>query len=540
MSKIKNGTDVMIRWEFARKLPNAVQSEPIAGEFFAGLSAPADKLVRESIQNSLDAKVGTGPVRVRFTIPAEPVSVTPNSPWLAGLMPHLVAERNGLSSRHRPSTSLSVLLIEDFGTCGLTGDPAQTDDVAEGWSGQKNNFFYFWRAIGTTGKGEGDKGSWGLGKSVIPASSRIHTFFGVSWEKPGGDGRLLGLSVLKTHTISGCKQTFTPYGYFGLYASQDSVAMPVHDKNEVAAFCRDFGVTRQGEPGLSLVVLDPQLAFSGPPLIASAVINYFFPILDGQLIVEVVAGDKITVIDAESLCDCERLIPPQMFEEHRVDQATLHDMLALARWSIEQRRAQAVRLNAPPDSMPPRWYDSIFAVDGWESAVLRFAAGEAVEFVVPVSVTPKASSSEMAEFFVSMKKVTGDQKAKSFYLRDGITVGGIPEPVARGLVAITSVESGALAKFLRRSENPSHSKWIEDGVVEHYKNPRLLLSFVKGGIAAIHSRLTRVNEGIDADLLADLFFLEENADDAETKPTGGGRGTRPQKVRVPILNAQTQ
>jgi hypothetical protein len=529
------------RWEFARKLPNAVQIEPISDEFFAGLSAPADKLVRETIQNSLDARAGTGPVRVRYTIPADPPLLTAESPWLTGLAPHLTADRNGLSQPYNAGERLDTLLIEDYGTFGLTGNPVQTDNVAEEWSGQKNNFFYFWRAIGATGKGEGEKGSWGLGKSVLPASSRIHTFLGASCEEEGGEARLLGLSVLKTHTVGGRKDTLTPYGYFGLYESTDSVAMPVVDAATVATFCRDFGVRREGEPGLSLVVLYPNLAFTGPALTASVVANYFFPILEGQLVVEVAAGENVTVIDAASVRDCALQIPPHILEAHGIEPATLFDLLELARWSVAQRRVAAIRLHPPPEATRPRWKDAMFAVDGWDGAVAQFAAGEAVEFIVPVSVAHKSGLVEEAEFFVSLKKIPPGQKPRSFYLRDGITVGKPSDRGERGLVAFAAVEAGPLARFLRRSEDPSHTEWRAKGtrLGEHYERPQLLLSFVKDSIAEVHERLTRVKEGIDADLLADLFFLEETDSDAPAKPDGSGRGVRPQKARVPA-NLQTE
>ena len=528
------------RWEFARKHPNSPQIEPYSDELF-GLSAPVDKLVRESIQNSLDARAGTEPVRIRFTIPSEAIPSATTSPWLASLKPHLSAEDNGLVEACSLNSSLSILIIEDYGTCGLTGDPKQTDDKAEGWKGRKNNFFYFWRAVGVTGKGEGDKGSWGLGKSVIPASSGLHTFFGVSCEELGGTPRLLGLSVLKHHTIEG--RTFTPYGYFGHYDFQDSPVMPVIDEDTVTAFCDHFGVMRQGKPGLSLVVLEPhKLAFSGPPLMASAAINYFFPILEGHLVVEVVVGDKITVIDAASLCGCESFITPQMLEEHGIESATLRDLLALARWSIEQQRVAAIRLNPPSEIARPRWDDAVFSVDGWDEALIRFTAGEPVEFIVPAWVIPKVGPPEVAEFFVCMKKIPSDQKPKSFYLRDGITIGKTSDRGERGIVAFTSVESGALAKFLRLSEDPSHTKWRERGgrLGEHYRNPQPLVSFVKNSIKEIHDRLSRAKEGIDTDLLADLFFLDDEPDGSVENSTPSGRGTRPQKARVPAINADIQ
>ena len=168
------------RWEFERKLANMRQLEPIHGEFFAGeaLEAPASSLVRETIQNSLDARAGTEPVRVRFTLPERRFPDAFNSPWLAGLRPHLDADRNGLATRPADGEQLSTLLIEDYGTFGLTGDQAQTNNSADEWRGRRNHFFYFWRGHGLSGKESRERGSWGLGKSVLPASSRINTFFG--------------------------------------------------------------------------------------------------------------------------------------------------------------------------------------------------------------------------------------------------------------------------------------------------------------------------------------------------------------------------
>lgn len=112
------------RWEFDRKSANTPQIEPIQGEFFSGeaLKGPASALVRETIQNSLDAREGEAPVRMRFTLPAEAPLRGFDSPWLAGLRPHLLVEHNGL--KHRPSdqTAISTLLIEDYGTIGLPGE----------------------------------------------------------------------------------------------------------------------------------------------------------------------------------------------------------------------------------------------------------------------------------------------------------------------------------------------------------------------------------------------------------------------------------
>ena len=57
------------RWRFRRMQPGEINVDPIEGEFFSteALGSITDALVRESIQNSLDADDGNGPVTVFFS-----------------------------------------------------------------------------------------------------------------------------------------------------------------------------------------------------------------------------------------------------------------------------------------------------------------------------------------------------------------------------------------------------------------------------------------------------------------------------------------
>ncbi len=79
----------------------------------------------------------------------------------------------------REAEAMPYLVIEDFGTRGLTGDP-HVDPELEPASDIKNDFFYFWRNVGRSNKGEVDRGRWGLGKAVFTVASRIRTIFGIT------------------------------------------------------------------------------------------------------------------------------------------------------------------------------------------------------------------------------------------------------------------------------------------------------------------------------------------------------------------------
>ncbi|MBE9544772.1 MAG: hypothetical protein IMF02_09795, partial [Proteobacteria bacterium] len=57
------------QWRFREMRPGEINVDPIEGEFFTteAIGSITDALVRESIQNSLDAAQGNEPVTVRFS-----------------------------------------------------------------------------------------------------------------------------------------------------------------------------------------------------------------------------------------------------------------------------------------------------------------------------------------------------------------------------------------------------------------------------------------------------------------------------------------
>jgi len=118
-------------WKFTERSPGAVQTDPFEEEFFIG---PSDNelddghvasLVRESVQNALDARVGSGPVRVRFALHTASVAATGAIDYLAGLEPHLAVLSPPVPWPIAGGDSqIRWLVYEDFNTRGLGGDPA--------------------------------------------------------------------------------------------------------------------------------------------------------------------------------------------------------------------------------------------------------------------------------------------------------------------------------------------------------------------------------------------------------------------------------
>ena len=150
----------MVKWGFLKR-GVARKGVTELDQFSKNISS---SLVREVIQNSMDAREDLSkPVRVNFSLHQldndmavefrEIVS-------LDALKQHF--EACGRETALLGSAPISLLVVEDFNTTGLTGE-IDCDD--------HKNFYNFWLAHGDSDKGGKSGGRWGLGKYVFSLSS---------------------------------------------------------------------------------------------------------------------------------------------------------------------------------------------------------------------------------------------------------------------------------------------------------------------------------------------------------------------------------
>jgi hypothetical protein len=125
-------------------------------------AALAEAIVRETVQNSTDAQAKASvPVRVRFAI--NEIEASNDRAFfeeiIAGLSSHLRACGMPVPASSEP---LKALVVEDFGTTGLTGSVELKDN---------GQFSGFWRRFGRSNKQGTKGGRWGLGKLVFPSAN---------------------------------------------------------------------------------------------------------------------------------------------------------------------------------------------------------------------------------------------------------------------------------------------------------------------------------------------------------------------------------
>ena len=144
------GSQMANKWHFCEQRPADPIRNPISGEFFSteAVSNATEAIVREGIQNSLDARIdrASGRAEVRIYLSESDSALPPANVgrWFSTLWPHIKADRNGLRNQPDPTKPCRFICFEDFKTTGLTGSTSAHQVV----DGAPNHFLNFFRAEG--------------------------------------------------------------------------------------------------------------------------------------------------------------------------------------------------------------------------------------------------------------------------------------------------------------------------------------------------------------------------------------------------------
>jgi hypothetical protein len=494
------------QWRFREMQPGEINVDPIEGEFFTteAIDGITDALVREAIQNSLDAAEGSGPVTVRFSFYSRPNpgydEKVITKRYIDGLSPHLKAKHSGLQDLPASSEKINYLLIEDYGTRGLQGDVSQYDDLDDDF--KKNDFYYFWRNIGRTRKEATDLGRWGLGKTVFQAASRINSFFGITVRNDDGRMLLMGQSVLKIHKANGLR--YAPYGYFGHF--DGDLALPIAEPAYLKQFAEHFLVDRFNKPGLSVLVpfLDKEIQSKdfAKNFVGSVAKHYFFPILADNLVVEIKHENKVYKLDSTSL---DKLLKKSRFAESQ----GMLGLIDLARWAIRRPEDAIIELNAPIPGRAPKLRDT-FDSQQIDQLQQKFSENSRLAFYAPISIQIQNSKKNLhTGFSVFLERDENLDKAEDYFIRQGITIPEVTSLKHKGIRAIVSITDPYLSTFLGDAENPAHTDWERNSkkFKRKYRLGPSTLDFVKSSPREIIKILTQPKKGRDENLLKHIFSL---------------------------------
>ncbi|MBO4690830.1 MAG: hypothetical protein J5621_08140 [Paludibacteraceae bacterium] len=274
--------DTNLKWYFAQsKNGGGTGVNDGLTDLFSG--GTLQDLVRESIQNSLDAKAKEEPyVRVEYTLQSFSTADFPN---FLGLKSHIEAcdKRYPNSKYHQmlesvKSPVMQVLNVADYHTIGM-------DFYYDEEGNEKGRFSKFVRFSGDPNSDQGAGGSHGYGKITYFKMSSIKTIFVSSMNRADTKCTFQGVARLATHPTGIPQIAFSNLGFFDEGEGDPMQETPVfiNDHYNYSKIPQDF---QRQEPGTTTSILfaaisDKKKAFKE---CCEAVLRSFFVAIEAGIL----------------------------------------------------------------------------------------------------------------------------------------------------------------------------------------------------------------------------------------------------------------
>lgn len=481
-----------MKWKFSPLPADQVETEVTQRDHFNNDEVNlSETIVREAVQNSLDAAIEDENSKVKVSFQFIKGKKQLDTSFIKELFSEQLnhARAANIDLDDIAFEEPEVLIIEDFGTHGLTGSTFQKDD---------DNFSDFWRRHGKSHKSGTKRGRWGLGKLVYSTSSRLGVFFGLTKRSDDPNTYLMGQTVLNTRTVE--DKLYPPHSFFADYAHKDDhlkrIPIPVQDEKIKSTFVKNFKLARANLSGLSIIIPFPDKSFNRDQMIGVAIANYFYPILTGQL--------ELSFDDIEITKENIRSLALKYAENMFPQIDLLFDFIEEVYASQEDELIQLTE-NWMKGSVVG---EKSFNNEDLNLAREKYNNGETVGISLPVSVRRKDSEPETSSFKVFIKKPFGLDKGLDIYVRGGLTLPAESKFKDRKALGAMIAENNAICDLLGDAENAAHTQWTmrTEKLSNNYIAPGPLVKSVKQSVISIYRLLAEVVEERNENALLDFFW----------------------------------
>jgi len=483
-----------MKWFFSPQPSDQVETEVTQRDQFDNDQVDiSDTVVREAIQNSLDAAID------------DPAAIQVTFRWLGvndGLSPEFVTELLEGQLKHAREADLDIdsldftnptaLVIEDFGTKGLTGKINEKDN---------DNFSDFWRRHGKSHKTGRSRGRWGLGKLVYSTASRAGVFFGVTFRESDKIMHLMGQTVLNLRTVDG--NLYPPHAFFSDFENKDDalkrIPVPVKDTDLVSRFVEQFHLGRNGRTGLSVISLFPDAQLNRDRMIGVAIANYFYPLITSQLGLQF---NEIQ-INHNNVREMAKQYAANEFDQidhlfDFIDDVYMAESESLPRlndsWSDDRK------LDADD-----------FSPDLLDEMKTRFLDGELVGLTLPITITRKNGEKNRSRFSIYLKRPDNLEKGRDIYVRGGLTLPEESKFRERRALGALIAEDEHICGLLGDAENAAHTRWTTntEKLRKNYRSSQHIVTVIKTALVSLYDLLVEEIEETDEQALKDFFWYEE-------------------------------
>lgn len=484
----------------------------------------ADNCILECVQNAIDASVEKNDKRLRtilkfhFTLINKSDCVFFNKEFEKHLASRAYGKHNSFDE------SIPCLIMEDFSTTGISGDPAIVDSQTK--SGDKNNWYYFLIDFGGANKLKDAKkgGSEGEGRQTFMLNSGIATFFGISIDALNQNRpSIFGMSYFGARTVDGVKYpVFSSFGKKINYEGTDE-CVPVTEKEAAEKFISLFNLKRTlDDSGTSIIIP----FYNKEEITADFIIEkltdiYRVPIFKDEL--EVHVND--TIINSENI----RSIVDQK-EENPNKRILLQDYFNFleeaAKTKVSENNQVNYEINYHND-------DDLKKEDitNFDNLIKDFNEGKLVKLKINFEIFKLKENSSTrydsfkSNYFIFLKKYPSSLDNLREPLCDFIR-GQMPVYNRRNkktsMFHLLDIQDENACVFFKHAEQANHSEISAENwkLKEQYKNFKPIIRLTKNITVKLYNLITSENLDEDIEATQDLFRIEDHGPGA-----GGNLGT---------------
>jgi len=154
-------------------------------------------------------------------------------------------------------------------------------------------------------------------------------------------------------------------------------------------------------------------------IVRSVIHHYFFPILSGDLVVEVQGNGISETLDA-------RTLPTFVERSELVDRHDLGRLLKLAQWGLSRGDEDYVILKAPTPGSAPKLEEALFEPAALNLLRQKFDNEDPIALVVPVAIQRKGTQTfQHTRLHMYLQRDGSFERAEDHFIRQGITIADV-------------------------------------------------------------------------------------------------------------------
>ena len=490
---------------------------------FSGVdSEDAEYLVREAVQNSLDAVVD----------PDSDVEVTFNfinnqnnglmDEYFSGLWEyreHASTTENPLKTGE--GREISWLVITDKKTSGLRGE----------YDSRDSDFWKYWMDWGKSKTGNALRGKFGVGRAAILKASEIRTVIGITRQERSRDHLICGYSLLNACDYDGIRRT--NYAYFASEEWEERSIFRLHPEDLIENFHDAFNIPRLEGPGTCLAIPFPFDIYN-PENIKAGLIAHFLPaLLDGRLKATVQVNGEGEEINQQSIRNFSSEIKNHLknrqpcFQAFKTNPDSFIDFLdeyssVDPRYDFDKfyQHGHFFRLDSP------RLLEKALAGDAYndekESLLNSIKSGNLTALRVDFPIRYNDGSLEETFITAGIKQTEENEEGVSLSYRGGMAIYDMNRSTLRGYHACVFADDPHISKYLNACEGEAHKSWTKDTEVREeleriFDNDTTygILDLAKKLFVSIEKWMNQRDEEINTSLLEDDFSVDLDLGDSE-------------------------